>query len=186
MPIFSKQILKTLNSSIILSPIDLAVIETGIKKNLNKNIKSMTLLFTTNTNGDSAKNFHSRCDSHSNTLTIVRSNTNRRFGGFTTVAWDQSSSYKTDNKAFIFSLDDKICYYQKNNNNGNNAIYCESSYGPAFGGGHDFYLCNSCKSNNSSYDNTPNTYDTNGRKWTLNLSNNFSVSCYEVFELSFE
>ena len=186
MPLPVKISLKDINSSIITSPIDLAVIESGIKKNLNKSIQSMKLLFSTDTNNGPSSTFHSSCNGHCNTLTVVRSNNNRRFGGFTSIAWDSSGSYKTDEKAFIFSLDDKNCYYQKENNNGANAIYCNSGYGPAFGNGHDFYLADSCKSNTSSYDNTPYAYDTKGKKFALNLSYYFTVLCYEVYELSFE
>lgn len=188
MPILTKQIFSTLTSSVIISPMDLAVIELGIKKKLNQNIKSLQLLFNSNMNGDLSKSFHALCDHHYNTLTVVLSNNNRRFGGFTTAEWDQNYAFKVDEKAFIFSLDDRICYYLKydpKNKSGTKAIFCDASYGPVFGG-HDFYLCNCCKTKGRSYDMTPTTYDTYGKKYALNLVSGFTVVCYEVYELSFE
>ena len=185
MPILTKQVFKSINSSVITSPVDLAVIESGILNNLNKTIKSMKLLFSTNIHGDSSANFHTYCDHHYNTLTVVYSNNRRRFGGFTTAEWDKSNSFKIDEKAFIFSLDDKNCYYQRENNKGNKAIYCFATYGPVFGG-HDFYMCDSCKRKSKSFDMSPVTYDTNGKKYALNLVSGFTVLCYEVYELDFE
>ena len=64
--------------------------------------------------------------------------------------------------------------------------YCHSYYGPTFGPRYNFCLESRCKSNNSSCDKTPFTYDTNGKKYALNLSKYFTVLCYEVYELSFD
>ena len=44
-----------------------------------------------------------------------------------------------------------------NGKNGN-AIYCNPSYGAAFGGGHDLYICNNANANQNSYSNLGNTY----------------------------
>ena len=72
------------------------------------------------------------------------------------------------------------------NNSDSNAIYKSNSYGPTFGGGHDLYLANSCKSNTNSYcsKNTFNTGETNllGNK----SSTSFQVSNYEVYQVIFE
>lgn len=116
---------------------------------------------------------------------IKISENHRRFGGFTTIKWDQSSSYKVDTCSFIFSLDNSEIYYPKNPNN-QSAIYCNSSYGPTFGNGHDFNISNQCKSNTSSYDNTGNYhYDTKGKKFALAGEYNYKVLDYEVFQIEF-
>ena len=39
--------------------------------------------------------------------------------------------------------------------------------------------------NNDSYDNSPYSYDTKGKKYALNGEKNFKVSDYEVYELTF-
>jgi len=57
--------------------------------------------------------FHSKCDGHSNTLTVFKARgSSCIFGGFTTADWvDESSGWpgknKTDPNAFIFSLINK-------------------------------------------------------------------------------
>ena len=110
----------------------------------------------------------------------------KRFGGFTSVNWDQSSSYKIDEKAFIFSLNNHEIYYAKNPNS-KSAIYCHSSYCPTFGNGHDFNLVGGCRSNNSSYDNTGSYhYDTQGKIYRLAGEYNIKVNDYEVYQLEFD
>jgi hypothetical protein len=52
--------------------------------------------------------FHSKCDNHSNTLTILKAKqTSFIFGGFTTAKWDSSGYYRSDPSAFLFSLTNK-------------------------------------------------------------------------------
>ena len=140
---------------------ELYLIEDGVKEKLKKKIKKFTLLFRASNDGFSASNFHSKCDGKSNTVTLVEALNGKRFGGFANNAWDQSSSYKTGSNGFIFSLDDKSIYYNKDSNY---EIYCYSSYGPTFGGGYDFYICNNCNTSNSSYDSSGHSYNTNGKE----------------------
>ena len=161
---------------------ELNLIETGVKNKLNKKIKKYTLLFRASKDGFKAGNFHSKCDGKNNTVTLVETTNGKRFGGFTDAAWDQSSSYKTGSNSFIFSLDDKSIYYNKNSHN----IYCKSDYGPTFGGGHDFYLCDNCNSSNSSYDNSGDSYETNGKKYAMAGGSSFLVKDYEVYLLELE
>jgi hypothetical protein len=57
-----------------------------------------------------AGSLHSRCDGHSNTLTILKAKEiSFIFGGFTTAIWEITSEwiYKSDPNAFIFSLTNK-------------------------------------------------------------------------------
>jgi hypothetical protein len=70
--------------------------------------------------GFGATAFHSKCDNHSITLTILKSKGNEFiFGGLTTAEWDCSDKYKSDPYAFIFSLTNKDL--------------CHSEIGPTFG-----------------------------------------------------
>lgn len=43
-----------------------------------------------------------------------------------------------------------------------NLIYCNSTYGPTFGDGHDLYLADNCHLNRSSYANFPYAYQCEG------------------------
>ena len=115
-------------------------------------------------------------------MTLVETMTGRRFGGFTDAQWDQSGNYKTGSNGFIFSLDNNEIYYNKDNRYN---IYCDSSYGPVFGGGNDFYIYDSCNSNNSA-DNSGHSYETNGKKYALAGSSSFLVRDYEVFQLELQ
>ncbi len=71
-----------------------------------------------------------------------------------------------------------------------NAIYCAPSYGPTFGGGHDFYISPSSNVNINSYSNLGHTYvhpnyrnGTNEAKNFLAGSYNFSTSEIEVYQV---
>jgi hypothetical protein len=102
-----------------------------------------SLLYRGSRDGFSAKNFHTKCDGHTNTLTIVKAKESSNiFGGFTTVDWESSSSgkYKSDPNAFLFSLtnsDQRPCKIRIDGNQVLYAIYCHEGWGPVFGNGHD-------------------------------------------------
>ncbi len=50
----------------------------------------------------------------------------------------------------------------------NNSAYNNKSYGPTFGGGHDFYLSDLCNNNKSSYSNFPHGYNFTAKPYTNN------------------
>lgn len=158
----------------------------GIKRSFDFRIKNINVLFKSSKDGDATSTFHQKCDGKQFTVTLVKTTSNRRFGGFTTIGWDQSSSYKSDRYAFIFSFDNKENYFV-NDASGSNAIYCNSSYGPSFGDGFDFCISNGCKNNTNSYDNTQYRYYNKEKKATYVLATqkNFQVENYEVFQFEF-
>ena len=162
---------------------EINIIEEGIKKKYNKRIKEYKLLFRGRRDGFGAKDFHSKCDGISYTVTFVKTKEGRRFGGFTDAIWDQSNSYKSGSNGFIFSLDNKEIYYNKNSSRN---IYCGSNDGPTFGGGNDFYISDNCDKNNKSYDNSNHSYDTNGKKYALAGTEYFYVEDYEVYKIELE
>jgi hypothetical protein len=88
--------------------------------------------------------FHSKCDGHASTLTLIKAKESKFiFGGFTTVSWDSSSLFKSDANAFIFSLTNKDNTPLKmkiNPKRHRYAMYCEYSRGPSFGGGCDIRI----------------------------------------------
>ena len=140
-------------------------------------------MYRASRDGFATSNFHSKYDGKSYTVTFVETLIGRRFGGFTDQSLDQSNNYKTGSNGFIFSLDNKEIYYNKNSSYN---IYCNSGYGPSFGGGHDFYLCNNCNTSYSSYDNSDHSYQTNGKKYAMAGTNNFYVKDYEVYQISLD
>ena len=154
---------------------------------MNKRIKEYRLLFKGKRDGFGSKDFHSKCDNESYTVSFVKSKEGRRFGGFTDVEWDQSNSYKKGSNGFIFSLDNNEIYY---NEDSNYNIYCHSNYGPTFGGGlfggHDFVISDNCDKNNESYDDSGYSYDTKGKEYALAGTYKFYVEDYEVYKIEFE
>jgi hypothetical protein len=65
------------------------------------------LLYRASEHGFSADNFHSKCDNHANTLTVIQSTNGKMSGGFTEQLWNSINGYKADKNAFIFSLVNK-------------------------------------------------------------------------------
>jgi hypothetical protein len=146
---------KGLEYSKIVKKEDIELIKKWIDE---KNITSIhfKLLYRGTQHGKEGKDFHSRCDNKGSTITIIKTNKSRVFGGFTTLDWDSTTGYKAnDLQAFIFSLDTKTkltCHDQ------NRVIHCYSSNGPTFGGGADIYISNNW---GSSYSKCGHSYGRN-------------------------
>ena len=188
-PNFNINRIKIGNKSVIMKENEFDLIHLAIKSRLNKEVKELKKLYQATIDGDGAINFHSRCDNIPNTLVLIKSAGNRRFGGFTSVQWTSPTSgeYKDDPNAFLFSLDkQKIYSYKKNGK----AIYCNKDCGPVFGVGCDIYISqhgiqekhlwtaekvSSC------------SYNYNGDNNALSESDNSPIfaSEYEVFQVIF-
>ena len=127
------------NKSVIMNDDEFNMVHLALKSRLNKNVKELKKLYQATIDGDGAINFHSRCDNIPNTLVLVKTAGNRRFGGFTSEKWesDESGKYKDDKNAFLFSLDKQKIYSYKNDGK---AIYCSKIYGPTFGCSFDFFI----------------------------------------------
>ena len=106
---------------------ELELLTRKICKNNRKVI--MNLLYKATIDSDKAEMFHKKCDSANKTLVLIRSENNKRFGGYTTCNWEGNSIEKEDNNAFIFSLDKMNIY---DIIPGENAIGCYPKYGPIF------------------------------------------------------
>ena len=175
---------QALNSDLlILDDYEMNFLKNCIPQETNK-IMKMTLLYKLTKDSDQSSVFHKLCDNKGPTLTIVKTTKGYRGGGFTSISWDSSGAYKNDTKAFVFSLDRKKMY--KAPSNGSNAIYCNNSYGPTFGAGHDLYVANGCNSNTNSYCNFPYSY-TGGLQYELTgLEKGFTVKDVEVYLITYE
>ena len=157
---------------------EINLIEEGVKYKLSKIIREYKLLFKASKNGYKAKDFHTYCDGKDHTLTLVKTKAGRRFGGFTDQKWDQSGSNKSGSNGFIFSLDFKEIYYNKNSSYN---IKGDSSYGPYFGS--DFYIGDNCNSGYNSKDSSNNYYNTNSKTYALAGNGDFIVEDYEVYQV---
>jgi hypothetical protein len=106
--------------------------------------------------GFGSNDFHSKCDGHANTLTILKVKYNI-FGGFTSVDWQPGpnpSKWKSDSYAFIFNLTNKQNKPLKikiDPRQNQKAIYCDSNYGPIFGNGYGICIGNNDNTRSNSY-----------------------------------
>ena len=104
---------------------------------MNKKIKKVKKLYQATIDGGDSIFFHKKFDNIQNTLILIKSEEQRRFGGFTPIPWKSEEEEKQvkdpEMKTFVFSLDNKKIYYLVNSNV--NAIYHHKKSGPCFGGG---------------------------------------------------
>jgi hypothetical protein len=150
-----------------------------------------SLLYRGTRDGFGSLDFHSRCDGHSNTLTILKAKqSNFIFGGFSTAAWDSSSFCKSDSNAFIFSLtnkDNQPLKMEIDPDEHEYAIRCDSIFGPIFG--NDIQIANNANTTMKSRSNLGFSYEhpqyrcgSNEASTFLAGSNPFQLDEIEVYE----
>ena len=123
----NKKLKKCFKSSSILTN------ETDFDFLLNKlskyNPTSYKIIYKSSIDGDNVKTFHSNCDGEENTLIIIETTKGLKFGGFTSIGFDNTGYELRDDNAFLFSIDRQKVY---DIIPGNNAIYCNRKFGPIF------------------------------------------------------
>jgi hypothetical protein len=153
-----------------------------------------SLLYRGTWDGFESRDFHSRCDGHSNTLTILKAKQSEFiFGGYTTVSWESSTNgkFKSDANAFIFSLtnnDNKPVKMNIDPHEHHGAIFCSSYYGPTFG--QDIILEENFNTSMYSYSSLGGTYKhpkyeygTNEARTFLAGSFKFQLDEIEVYQI---
>ncbi len=151
-----------------------------------------SLLYRGTRDGFGSDGFHSKCDGHSNTLTILKAKqTSFIFGGFTTAEWNSSNQYKSDRNAFIFSLtnrDNTPVKMKVDPNRHYSTIWCGSGLGPTFGVS-DICIANNANTTMDSYSRLGNTYKhpqyrygTNEAQTFLAGSFHFQLDEIEVYQ----
>jgi hypothetical protein len=111
--------------------------------------KVFTLLYQATRDGFRDQTFHSRCDSHANTLCLILDTNGNIFGGFTPLTWDSSNyahsvTWKSDptSKGFLFTLKNPHhiapMKFMLKSAGRDRAIGCQSGLGPNFG---DLAVC---------------------------------------------
>jgi hypothetical protein len=159
--------------------------------------KNWQLLWRGSRDGFGARDFHSRCDGHANTLTLIEDIYGCVFGGLTPVKWESrvyegsgNNCYKSDDslKSFLFTLKNPhnipARKFALNPEMKHRAIGCDSTWGPWFGG---LRVCDNCNTNPKSFTNLGETYtnDTGvGGRTVFTGSQFFKVKEIEVFEIT--
>ena len=175
-----------IDTDILMSEDDYNFLIKNTSKMLRKKILNLNQIYKASCNGDNINAFHENCKNVPNTLIIIITDEKIRFGGFTQAIWDSSNKYKFDDKAFLFSLDNKEIYpildkYKEK------AINCrEDFYAPIFG--EDLYLFDGFfssqlnKTNEKYYDYSKskvmNQYKLSGQEY-------FTVTEMEIYQVIF-
>lgn len=122
-------------SSIIKNDLKkLNLLNNWVKEKMEKNSLKYELIYKMSENGSKCKTFHKYCDNQGPTLTIIKTTSNRIFGGFNPFKWISSSDneYKDySKKRFLFSMN-KMKKYELLNSS-KRAIYTNKYDGPHFG-----------------------------------------------------
>ena len=90
----------------------------------------MKLLYRLSRDGSEPTDFHRLCDNKGPTITLFKSDNNRKFGGYLSKNWESIGKWKTDNNVFLFSIDLNKKYKIKNNQK--DTYYCYGECGPNF------------------------------------------------------
>jgi len=137
--------------------------------------------------GFGSKDFHEKCDNKGETVTMIRSTEGYIFGGYTPLSWNSNSEYQKDasSRSFIFTLTipHNIPPTKYSISNVENAIYCNPSCGPVFGG-HDICICDNSNTNKANYTKFPYSYTDitgKGKETFTGRYNGWTVNEIEVF-----
>ena len=153
-----------------------------LSERLNRKVAYLDKIYQASVDGDTTAKFHSKCDGHANTLTVIKSTNDKTFGAFTSLAYHSSSGqYYYDCNAFIFSLSNLEIYEIKKKEN---SVWIGSSNSILFGSGHDIYLPDKCLTNQCSSVQT--CYDYKGKSNALTGGSNFYTRDYIVYQVIFE
>ena len=119
-------------------------------------VKQLKMLFSGRRDGMEGSIFHSKCNGHGDTLTVMKGN-GHIFGGYAKPQWNSSGTYMADNTKSSFLFTCRSHTKHPLTANPQNAIFGYSNYGPTFGGNHDIHI------------------DITGRKGYNNLGYSYSI-----------
>lgn len=150
------------------------------------------LLYRGTRDGFGANDFHRTCDNKGKTLVIIKNSNGHIFGGFASISWTSSGSYRQAPGSFLFTLTNmhgiQPTKFSLNNENDGNAVYHKNGYGPIFGDGDGLWIYPDCNNNTKSNAQFSVYNDTTGKGGSVFSSNtssvHFQVNNIEVFRVN--
>jgi len=156
-----------------------------LQKWISTDTSEFELLYRGTRDGFQASKFHEKCDKAKPTITIIKSNHGKIFGGYNDLTWkqEQGTGHHKQAKAFLFSITDKEKYPAKSGES--NTVYCNSGCLPCFGKD-ELHLNNNC-----------DTVSTNAASFGFNFErkgkygdqfvggNSFTVKDIEIFQVKY-
>ena len=156
-------------------------------KESNKNFINLKLIYSAIEDGDSAEDFHKKCDGHAPIIIFIKTDKDVIFGGYTEVPFFSSKKKKgnKDDNAFIFSIDKmKIFEVEK----GTIATCSLKNYGPVFYGyeHENIFLMDDFFSDRGNVARKGDRYKTTEDFEINNGEENFYVKELEVYQVLFD
>ena len=121
----------SVDSKIISNYGDLDFILNYIKYTFNKQINSSIRIYRATEDGDRAEDFHKNCDGNTDILVLIKTKNGKKFGGYTSIGFNNLNQSKEDDAAFIFSIDKREIYPKIK---GKKAVDSFYNLGPSFSG----------------------------------------------------
>ena len=121
----------SIDSKIISNYIELDFIIDYLKNEFNKEISNSIRIYRATEDGDKADDFHRSCDGNTNVIVLIKTKDGKKFGGYTSIGFNNYNKSYLDDTAFIFSIDKREIYP---NIKGKNAIESYYNLGPTFSG----------------------------------------------------
>lgn len=150
------------------------------------------LLYRASKDGFSAAAFHTKCDGHSPTFTVILGSNGNLCGGFSDQPWRSDiprGIYMPSTRAFLFTLTNSegVPPSKFDVTHPKYATLHHPRHGPMFGAGADLCISDECSERPESYSNLPHSYDGPKASSSLLMGDyNFTVKDYEVFGLKEE
>jgi len=151
---------------------------------------SIELLYSSTLHPKDVSEFHKRCDGKSLTLTLYKTNLNKRFGAFNQQTFSSKNEFKGGNGSdFLFSLDKKKFFY--NDKDTIYSLYNNEKVFPTFGYPSDLYITKNCFNDFSSYSSFPTSFGSKN-KTESGINNKyfagtreFKLSTIEIYQIKY-
>ena len=124
------------------------------------------------------REYHKLCDNKKNLLTIIQTDSNKKFGGFASQAWGVVD--QVIEKTFMFSLDDMKKFERINNER---SKWDGKDCGPVFGNAWDIYISQTMTSGREQHNSNSVFLNENNFILNKNSSNTFNVKEIEIFQI---
>ena len=99
-----------------------------------KTLKQIQLLYNSKQDGNTYKIYASKCLNKGKTITIIKTNENDIFGGYTSISWGDYPQHNEDPSAFLFVLEPKNVFHIFDIKETSLAVYhYADTFGPWFG-----------------------------------------------------
>jgi len=175
------------------SPLKRGAISLRLKEGefLDKLLKSASkkrgeTIYVASKDGDSASEFHKRCDDQGPTVILVESTNGAVFGGYTDQSWKGNDLYRKSSKSFLFRLRPTTLKYSLiSSATYRYAIRAISKSGPRFGNGPDLMIANNALKTKNSFTKGGYAYKFPGTKPNYQLNDGikyFQVKDYVVMK----